>query len=63
MGWGMEKNVPSQGLCNIGLRVCVSGWAEVEGVERIMAGVWCAVCVGVCVEVGQGTSVPRPVGW
>lgn len=62
---GAWKNVPSQGLCHIGLRVCVSGWAEVDGVERIVARVWCAVCVCVCVwvEVGHGTNVPGPMGW
>ena len=59
---GAWKNGPSQGLCNIGVWVCVSGVAEVEGVERIMAGVWCAMRVGVCVEVGQGTNVPGQMG-
>ena len=47
MGWGMEKRTRSGG-CSVGVRVCVSGGAEVEKGSNVL---WqeCGVqCVWVC---------------
>ena len=43
-------------MCSVGVWVCVSGVAEVEGVERIIAGVWCTMCVGVCWKWVRGST-------